>query len=224
MTVTVAGGTVEATGNHPFWVAAGDGLAGRPAAEHVPAGEQAPAPGGGRWVDARHLRAGDVLVLRDRGPAAIEAVAARLAAVPVYNLRVDGIHSYAVGNAGIAVHNRDPGGPGLGSGRPPSGNQPIQVTDAAIQAALKDSPMQSTQGAVSRPVVERYVRMLEAGQEPPPISVDGNIVVDGNHRYIAGRLVGKEPPQVPGNVSPSQRPKARPISEVTIDPTDWGMR
>src|SRR5438105_15014134 len=29
-----------------------------------------------------------------------------------------------------------------------------------------------------------------AGEVPPPIRVDGDVIVDGNHRYVAGRLVG----------------------------------
>ena len=58
---------------------------------------------------------------------------------------------------------------------------------------MKDAPLSSQQAnGVSRPMVERYVRMLEAGETPPPIKVDGNIIVDGNHSYIAGRLFGKE--------------------------------
>ncbi|TKC09077.1 hypothetical protein [Pedobacter frigoris] len=39
----------------------------------------------------------------------------------------------------------------------------VTVTEASIAKALKGSTMQTTQGAVSLPVVQRYVTMLENG-------------------------------------------------------------
>lgn len=51
----------------------------------------------------------------------------------------------------------------------------------------------SQQGAVSLPRVQAYVDRLAAGSEAPPILVNGSIIVDGNHRYIAGRIMGQEP-------------------------------
>lgn len=108
--VTVGGERVEATGNHPFWVAAGDGLAGRPAVvEEVSAAEQerVAAAGRGRWVQARHLRAGDVLLRRGGAASAVEAVASRQAAVPVYNFAVGHDRTYAVGRGGVLVHNNE---------------------------------------------------------------------------------------------------------------------
>jgi len=74
----------------------------------------------------------------------------------------------------------------------------IEVTDDLIRAAMQDAPLLSQQsGGLSRPVVQRYVDMLLSGQKPPPIKVDGNIIVDGNHRYVAGRICGQIPPQTP---------------------------
>ncbi len=40
------------------------------------------------------------------------------------------------------------------------------------------------------------VDQLAAGSPAPPIKVDGSIIVDGNHRYIAGQIRG-QPPVVP---------------------------
>lgn len=57
---------------------------------------------------------------------------------------------------------------------------------------------------------------------PPPIKVDGNIIVDGNHRYVAGRVYGQEPPITPwpgGNPS-----SVIPWDDVKIDPQDWGNK
>ena len=105
VTVTVAGQTVAATGNHPFWVEAGQDLNQRPYAQDVPMAEQS-RPTRGRWVDARRLQAGDVLVLKNGGLAAIEMVTVQEVSEKVYNLKVADLHTYAVGAAGIAVHNK----------------------------------------------------------------------------------------------------------------------
>jgi len=98
---------------------------------------------------------------------------------------------------------------------------PVEVTNETIANALKGSPMQSAQKSVSLPIVQDYVRMLEQGSEAPPIKVAGNVIIDGNHRYIAGRLVGKEPATVPGTMAPSQAPFVKPIQQVQVDPFDW---
>jgi hypothetical protein len=99
---------------------------------------------------------------------------------------------------------------------------PIVVNNATITQALQGSTMQTAQGAVSMPMIERYVRMLEAGEVPPAIQVDGNVIVNGNHRYIAGRLFGTEPPMEPYTLPQSQVPNIQPIQNITIDPEDWG--
>ena len=62
------------------------------------------------------------------------------------------------------------------------------------------------------------VRRLEAGGVAPAIKVDGN------HRYVAGRLVGKEPAQTPGKLSRSQADKVKPVQDLKIDASDWGNR
>ncbi|WP_143343405.1 hypothetical protein [Delftia sp. K82] len=80
--------------------------------------------------------------------------------------------------------------------------------------------MQTTQISISQPVVERYVRRLEAGDVAPPIKFDEKIV-DGHHRYMVGRVVGKEPAQTPGALSPRQITKINPIQNLEIKHRDW---
>jgi ParB-like chromosome segregation protein Spo0J len=53
--------------------------------------------------------------------------------------------------------------------------------------------MSTAQGGISIPKIERFLRRLEAGEVPPPIKVDNGVIVEGHHRYVAGRLFGKEP-------------------------------
>jgi hypothetical protein len=106
VSVSVGGQAIEATDEHPFWVIRGEGLAERPAVEHVPNDEQAEAirSGNGRWVAARDLRVGDMLVLRS-GEVPVESVSSRSATLTVYNLEVADLHTYAVGGQGVVVHN-----------------------------------------------------------------------------------------------------------------------
>jgi RHS repeat-associated protein len=119
--------------------------------------------------------------------------------------------------------------PKMFSDRPPqSVNQcpanaaPRLVNAQTIQAALEGSEMRTAQADVSIPAVERYVRMLESGSTPPPIKVDDGVIVDGNHRYVAGRVFGVEPPIIPGTLSPSQAGQVRPIQQLNLDPADFG--
>ena len=109
---------------------------------------------------------------------------------------------------------------GLSAPRSAGSQGPIAVTEEAIRRTMRDAPLVSQQsGGVSLPVIERYVRLLEAGKVPPPIKVDGNIIVDGNHRYIAGRLFGKEPPIQP---YVGGRPNSIvPWQVIPIDPENW---
>jgi RHS repeat-associated protein len=99
---------------------------------------------------------------------------------------------------------------------------PLVVNEATIAKALEGSTMKTVQGEVSLPVVQRYVQMLEQGKVPPAIKVDGGVIVDGNHRYVAGRVFGVEPPVTPGTLAPSQVPRIKPIQETTVSPADWG--
>jgi RHS repeat-associated protein len=96
-----------------------------------------------------------------------------------------------------------------------------QVTEQVIREALIDAPYQSQQsGGVSLPMVQRYVDKLLAGDVPPAVKVDGNILVDGNHRYVAGRVLGKEPPiQEWAGGRPD---RVVPWDKLRIDPADWG--
>jgi RHS repeat-associated protein len=99
----------------------------------------------------------------------------------------------------------------------------VAVTDDTIRAALITSELKTTQSAVSKPIIENYVRRLEAGEIAPAIKIDGNVIVDGNHRYVAGRLVGREPASTSGFLSPSQAAKAKPVQNLIIDSINWGF-
>lgn len=81
------------------------------------------------------------------------------------------------------------------------------MTEPMIRDAMADAPLQTQQGAVSLPKVQSAVDQLAAGSPPPPIEVDGSIIVDGNHRYIAGQIMGQ-----PIDVTPAARTRERSAS------------
>jgi hypothetical protein len=87
---------------------------------------------------------------------------------------------------------------------------------------MQGAPLRTQQGSVSLPVVQNYVDRIFAGEEAPPIRVDGDIIIDGNHRYVAGRIAGREPSQTQ---YPGGRPeRARSFSDINYDPFDYGNR
>lgn len=99
----------------------------------------------------------------------------------------------------------------------------VKVTQESVSQSLQDSNLQTAQGVVSGPMVERYVNKIQNGETAPPIKVTSNgVIVDGNHRYVAGKLTGTEPAQVPGTLSPSQQSKVQPVKNTKVDPNDWG--
>jgi RHS repeat-associated protein len=98
----------------------------------------------------------------------------------------------------------------------------IEVNEATISKALEGSTMQTLQSGVSLPAVQRYVKMLQSGSQAPAIKVSNSVIVEGNHRYIAYRILGLEVETVPSTISPSQMPNIRPIQQIKIDPADWG--
>lgn len=99
-----------------------------------------------------------------------------------------------------------------------------EVTPEIIQKALQGDPAISAQGAVSLPAVQRYVDRLLKGDVAPAIKMDGNVIVDGNHRYIAAKILGRNPDVTPGALSPNKVGQTKPVSELKVDQVDWGNR
>ena len=103
--VFVAGGAIESTYHHPYWVVEGQDLAERPEPDHVRAATVRDAIVPGRWVDAGDLRIDDVLLLQDGGRLPITEIILRQATCRVYNLAVEGLRNYAVGLNSVLAHN-----------------------------------------------------------------------------------------------------------------------
>ncbi|WP_312428748.1 hemagglutinin repeat-containing protein [Achromobacter sp.] len=111
-----------------------------------------------------------------------------------------------------------------GSGRPdkPLVNSGAEVTPELIEEALRGDSAHGAQGAVSLPAIQRYVDRLLAGETPPPIKMDGDVIIDGNHRYIASRLLGRDVKVTPGVLPNSMKGNVKSVSGIKIDSTDWG--
>jgi hypothetical protein len=97
------GEELTGTEDHPFWVIEGERLPARPVTRHGADEPAGPTPG--RWVAMADLRHGDVVLTRLGEARRVASAVTRAEAVPVYNLEIAGLHSYAVGDAGVLVHN-----------------------------------------------------------------------------------------------------------------------
>jgi hypothetical protein len=93
------------------------------------------------------------------------------------------------------------------------------ATAENIKMAVATSPMFTLQRLVSAPGVQKYVSQIESGVIPPPIVVDGTLIIDGNHRYIASLLCDKYQPVKPGQ-SPLTAPRY-PLSAISVDGSSW---
>jgi serpin B len=105
-TIRTGGETIETTWNHPFLVVRGEDLESRPVPMDLPAGE-AVSTDHGRWVQAREIRTGDVLLSRRGGTVTVTGTSAGKMKGEVYYLEIQGFHNHAVGGQGILVHNGD---------------------------------------------------------------------------------------------------------------------
>ena len=82
----------------------GENLSTRRVPMDLPAGESA-ATAPSRWVEARDLRADDVLLARSGSSATVTSISSRQERGEVFMLDIDGIHNHTMGDLGILVHN-----------------------------------------------------------------------------------------------------------------------
>jgi serpin B len=96
--------SIESTGNQPFYVVRGEGLASRPLPQDIP-NEQERGTQHGRWVEARDLREGDVLKDKSGQGLAVTGLSSRHETSQVCCLDVELFHNCAVHRLGILAHN-----------------------------------------------------------------------------------------------------------------------
>ncbi len=91
----------------------------------------------------------------------------------------------------------------------------------SLQKFLRETQFEllPSQPKLSYPMITRYVRKLLNGENPPPIKIEGQAIVDGHHRYISCCFVGVEVER-----HPYCRPKANEITNwdlVVVDEEDY---
>src|SRR5262249_37140031 len=131
----------------------------------------------GRWVSACDLRERDVLFLRTGKTASVRAVSQREDRTPVCNLTVGDLHSFAVGEAQVLVHNT----PGSGSPSPNGGGTASHHPTPQPHGAPGASPRSTGYGPFDSiyPGPEP-MPVPPAGMEPMPLHTIGP---DG-HRFL----------------------------------------
>lgn len=67
-------------------------------------------------------------------------------------------------------------------------------------------------------MIQRYVDRFLKGNVAPAIKMDGNVIVEGNYRYIAARILGREPTVDPGVLSGYKASKKRPVVNLEVSP------
>ena len=158
------------------------------------------------WIAASNLVKGQEFYTKDGKIEYVEEVRIENldGSIRVYNLEIEGLHTYFVAD-GVLVHNV------------------CDITNEQIYETMEDAPLQTQQSSVSKPVIQIYYdRIMNGETDVPPIKVDGNIIVNGNHRYIACRLAGIEIGIIPwngGNID-----KVISWLDIKIDEDDWGNR
>ena len=103
------------------------------------------------------------------------------------------------------------------------GNVTVHLDSAELKRRMAGAPLRTKQRAVSVLAINRYIDMLSRGQSAPNIKVADGIVVEGNHRYVAGYAIGKLPAIDPYiDVRPADPTFS--FDAVFYDAADWGNR
>ncbi len=89
----------------------------------------------------------------------------------------------------------------------------IRLTASVIKRKIAGAPFKTQQDRVYIPKIERFVEDMLNGDKFPPIKVDGNVIVEGHHRYIASKIAGVKVDVVPGTRAAFK--KRLPSKELT---------
>lgn len=58
-------------------------------------------------------------------------------------------------------------------------------------------------------------------QIAPAIKMDGEVIVDGNHQYIAAKILGREINVDPGVLTSYKESKVKPVADLKITPNEY---
>ncbi len=176
--VGVDGVSIEATGNHPFLVLAGQDLDQRPEVTEIKLAQTAGKYG--RWVEARHLHIGDTVLLGAGETAVVGSLNRYVGRAPVYNFLIADNHTYLVSEAGVVVHNNpcaQPAG-GTGAGIDYKLKQPEGVSSAEWKGKMDALNEQAAAGEAK--IVHEPDRPPEALQAQRQARSSG-MIQEGHH-------------------------------------------
>ena len=88
----------------------------------------------------------------------------------------------------------------------------LDATVNNIKMVTAKTSYLTLQKSVSIPAVARYTALIERGSIAPPVKMDGNTIVDGNHRMVAGLLCNQIPASTPGT-APLSKPRI-PLRDI----------
>lgn len=99
------GEVIHVTEGHPFWVVRGSDLHSRPFPPQLTISNLEHAEQG-RWVNVEDLQLGDEFLTIDGRESFVDSIQSSISEnIEVFNLTVDGNHTFSVGQNGILVHN-----------------------------------------------------------------------------------------------------------------------
>ena len=200
--ITIESGLVqiEATGNHPFWVASGADLAARPAVKDVSTNDAA-ITATGRWVEARAVRIGDMLVTENggiTGCARVNNTSRRNVRTTVWNITVSQLHTYAVSALGVLVHNKDSvapndsdapvialGGLGYGETKRPGANAVTGFSVDPLKTTTAESKQEAAQDFKKETQIALELNQRMAAQNKKLPERDAKISAEDNTRTAA---------------------------------------
>lgn len=95
------------------------------------------------------------------------------------------------------------------------------MTKETITACIANNATDliSTHARLSLPIIHRMYRKMSAGIRFPPIKVDGCLICDGHHRYLASLLASFPLERIPG--SSTSATAAVHWASVCFEETDW---
>ncbi|MGW2240687.1 RHS repeat-associated core domain-containing protein [Streptomyces sp. NPDC001759] len=180
-------GTLTATDGHPFWT-----------------------PQLHQWVEAGDLTAGQWLQTSSGTWVQITAIRHHTQQTSVYNLTIDGLHTYYAGHGqAVLVHNAEPGcGPHLALGlRNIRGGQPGLLDEFArgIGAITYQDPMFKIPigGVMTEPMVKDMIDLVVSRGGRMTFNLHGVTKVDemlaGGNSYVATRVTAMELRYICGN-------------------------
>jgi RHS repeat-associated protein len=181
--------TITATDGHPFWV-----------------------PQLHQWIDADDLTAGQWLQTSNGTWVQITAIRHRTRQASVYNITINGLHTYYVGHGqAVLVHNAEPGcGPHLALGlRNIRGGQQGLLDEFArgIGAITYQDPMFKVPigGVMTEPMVKDMIDLVVSRGGRMTFNMHGVTRVDemlaGGESYVATRVTAMELRYICGNAA-----------------------